>query len=293
MSTRGSGLLALGAASLLLVGCLPGDTRPTPAVIHFTVEPSPDVTSGVTTIDGWHIVFEKFLVGLGGAGIEGDACTSYANAGYERLFDLTVPGKQKLSDVYGLGTCFVRFRLRSPGSDALLGEGVTAADLAFMRAEETDAVATLARQSVYVRGSASRGAVTRRFEWSFRLGFNLDDCAAAGNTRLASLVTLQGGATLPLALIIHGEELFRDRLNDASPLRFDALAEADTNGDQAITLEELASVPGPAPEPDAGLVSADGGGPTRADVVYRSLLPRMVRLGDSEACAAEERGMGR
>jgi len=163
-----------------------------------------------------------------------------------------------------------------------------------MRTEETDAVATLARRSVYVRGRAARGAVTKRFEWSFRLGFNLHDCVAAGNTGLASVVTLRGGAVLPIGLILHGEELFRDRLNDDSPLRFDAMAEADADGDQTITLEELASVPGPPPEPDAGLVSgSDGGGPTRADIVYRSLLPRMVRLGDSEACLAEEREMGR
>lgn len=196
--------------------------------------------------------------------------------------------------MYGLGTCAVRFRLRSPGSDALLGEGVTAAELAFMRTEETDAVATLGRRSVYVRGRASRGATTKRFAWSFRLGFNLQDCAGAGDAGLTSDVDLQGGATLPLALVIHGEELFRERLNDASPLRFDALAEADADGDHAITLKELARVPGPAPEPDAGLVSGDGGGPTRADVLYRSLVPRMVRLGDSGACVAEERErMGR
>ncbi len=82
--------------------------------------------------------------------------------------------------------------------------------------------------------------------------------------------------------------------NAVFPLRFDALAEADADGDHAITLEELARVPGPAPEPDAGLVSGDGGGPTRADVLYRSLVPRMVRLGDSGACVAEERErMGR
>jgi hypothetical protein len=298
MSTRGPEIIARllaggAAAALLLVGCLPGDTRPTPAVLHFTVEPSPAVPGGVTTSDGWHISFEKLLVGLGGARIEGAACNSYANAGYERLFDFTVPGQQKLSDVYGLGTCEVELRLRTPGSDALLGEGVTAADLDFMRAQETDAVVTLGRRSAYVRGRASRGEVTKRFEWSFRLGFNLDECPGAGDAGLAGEVNLQGGTTLPLALVIHGEELFRERLNDASPLRFDAIADADTDGDQAITLEELASVPGPAPEADAGLVSGDGGAPTLADLLYRGLVPRMVRPGDGEACVVEVREMNR
>ena len=243
--------------------------------------------------DGWQITFEKLLVGLGGAEIGGSACTSYADARYERLFDFTVPGQQKLSDVYGLGTCAISFRLRSPGSDALLGEGVTAADLAFMRAQETDAVATLARRSVYVRGSASRGAVTKRFEWSFRLGFNLHHCVGVGDFRLPSEIALRGGATRPLTLVIHGEELFREQLNDESPLCFKAMADADADGDQAITLEELAKVPRPTPVTSTDPTSLDGGVPTLADIVYRELVPRMVRLGDGEVCAVEVRAMGR
>src|SRR6185369_702636 len=76
---RGRGLLtmrdvvkigwALLAAIGPFAGCLPGDIRPTPAVIHFTVEPSAAVTEGVMTADGWRISFEKLLVGLGGAGV--------------------------------------------------------------------------------------------------------------------------------------------------------------------------------------------------------------------------------
>ena len=276
------------AAALLLVGCLPGDTRPPPAVIHFTVEPSPAVTEGVTTEDGWRIVFEKLLVSLGGAGVDNDGfgCTRYANGGYERLFDFTVPGRQKLSDVYALGTCDLRFRLRSPGSDALLGEGVSAQDLAFMRVEDQDSGGVTGRKTVHLRGRATRGEVTKRFEWSFRVGFRLSECGRSGGSGLVSRVDLRGGEELPLPIIVHGEELFRERANDESPLRFDTFAEADADGDQAITLEELYDLPGPAPDVDggSGLDPGDAGPAPFTMFLYYVLLPRVARLGDSGAC---------
>ncbi len=291
MSARSLASMARGAAAaLLLVGCLPGDTRPPPAVIHFTVEPSPAVTEGVTTEDGWHIVFEKLLVSIGGAGVDNDGagCTRYANAGYDRLFDFTVPGRQKLSDVYALGTCDLRFRLRSPGSDALLGEGVSAQDLDFMRVEDQDSAGLTGRKTVHLRGRATREAVTKRFEWSFRVGYRLSECAGA-EMGMASRVLLRGGEELPLPLIIHGEELFRATASDASPLRFDTFADADADADQTITLEELYNAPSPAPDVDGGLGlgSVDGAAPPFTMFLYYVLLPRMARLGDSGACRSE------
>jgi hypothetical protein len=291
MSTRNLASLARGAAAaLLLAGCLPGDTRPPPAVIHFTVEPSPAVTAGVTTEDGWHIVFEKLLVSLGGAGVDNDGagCTRYANGGYERLFDFTVPGQQKLSDVYALGTCDLRFSLRSPGSDTLLGKGVTAADLAFMRIEDQDSAGVTGRKTVHVRGRATREAVTKSFEWSFRVNVRLRHCAGPGGVGVASRVDLHGGQDLPLSIIVHGEELFRERADDESPLRFDVFASADADGDQVITLDELYNLPSPAHDVDGGLgLSPDAGPAPFTMFLYYLILPRMARLGDSGACLPE------
>lgn len=299
---RKTSLLFLGpgvAIALLLVGCLPGDTRPPPAVVHLTVEPSAGVTEGVTTVDGWKISFEKLLLGIGDAGLrargiggrnmDDSACNGYSDAGYERLFDVTVPGQQKLSDLFGLGTCGVRIRLRTPGSDALLGAGVNAQDLAFMRVEEADVNGAVAPRSVYVRGKASRGAVTKRFEWSFRTSFTLHGCTGPGDMGFASDVVLANDRVLALPVVIRGEELFRDRLNDEGALRFDAIAAADADGDQAITLEELAKVaaPEPAPDTDGGPAAADGGAPSFADFLAQGLSPRMIRLGDSGACVAD------
>lgn len=298
--TIAAGSAALG---LLISACLPGDTRPPPAVVHLTVEPSAADTEGFTTIDGWNVSFDRLLVSLGGAGLGGvgiggrgandAACNSYAGAGYERLFDFTAVGTQKLSDIYGLGSCGVRLRLRSPGSDSLLGTGVTAEDLAFMRTEDTDAIVTKGRRSVYLRGKAIHGAITKRFEWSFRLGVSLHGCASADGTSFASDVALVGTEALPLAVIVHGEELFHEGLDDATPLRFEAIAAADADGDQMITLDELAAIPGPLPEADAGVAIADGGTPTLEQFIYQELVPRMIRIGESGPCLGDPQQMPR
>lgn len=288
-------MACLTAAAFFLARCLPGDTRPPPATIHLTVEPSPAVTRGVTTADGWHISFERLLIGIGGAKlgalgsgvgrIDDSVCTSYANANYQRLFDVTVGGRQPLSDIYGLGTCGVSFNLNAPFfRDTPLGEGVSAEDLAFMRTVGLDAFGQKTYRSVYLRGQATRDATTKRFEWSFRQFVPLAGCVNAADAGFASDVVLTSGAELPLAIVVRGEELFRLGLEGDSPLRFDALAAADTDGDQVITQEELAGALDPSMEADAGVMSADGGAPSVEVLIYRRLVPRMLRLGDSGPC---------
>ncbi len=282
------------AAALALAGCLPGDTRPPPAVIHLTVEPSLAVTEGVTTVDGWHISFERLLVGIGGArlgargsgdgNIDASVCTSYANANYERLFDVTVGGRQPLSDIYGLGTCGVSFIVITPWRSTPLGAGVSAEDLAFMRDSAHPTLETNHSRSVYVRGQATRDTTTKRFEWSFGVPYLLRGCVGAGGVGFASDVVLTSGAELPLPVVIHGEELFRESRSDESPLRFDALAAADADGDQMITLEELRGAVDPSTEADAGLTSVDGGAPSIADLFYSGLMLRMMRLRGSGPC---------
>ncbi len=283
------------AAALVLAGCLPGDTRPPPAVIHLTVEPSPAVTEGVTTVDGWHISFERLLIGIGGArlgargsgagNIDESVCTSYANARYERLFDVTVGGRQPLSDIYGLGTCGVSFYVTVPWWwDTPLGAGVSAQDLDFMRDSAHPTAETNHARSVHVRGQATRDTMTKRFEWSFGVSYLLRGCVGAGDVGFASDVVLTSGAELQLPVVVHGEVLFRERRSEDSPLRFDALADADADGDHMITLEELAGAADPAIEADAGVTSLDGGAPSLKDLISRRLVPRMIRLRDSGPC---------
>jgi hypothetical protein len=287
-------MACLATTAFFLARCLPGDTRPPPAMIHLTVEPSPAVIEGFTTADGWHISFERLLVGIGDARlgslgngneyIDPSVCTLYANARYERLFDLTVGGPQTLSDVYGLGTCGVGLSVTIPWGSAPLGEGVSAEDLAFMRDSVHHTAATNHARSVYVRGQATRDTTTKRFEWSFGRQYTLQGCVEPGGVGFASDVVLTSGAVVPLRLIIHGEELFRENRSDERPLRFDALAAADTDGDQVITQDELGVVADSEIDVDGGMTSEDGGTPSLADLLYFGLTLRMTRVGDSGPC---------
>jgi hypothetical protein len=139
-------------------------------------------------------------------------------------------------------------------------------------------------RSVHVRGQATRDTTTKRFEWSFGVSYLLRGCVGAGDVGFASDVVLTSGAELPLPVVVHGEVLFRERRSDDSPLRFDALADADADGDHMITLEELAGAADPAIEADAGVTSLDGGAPSLKDLISRRLVPRMIRLRDSGPC---------
>lgn len=264
------------------------------------------MTNGVTTSDGWAISFERLLIALGRLSLDGSSCNSYSEARYDRLFDFAATSTpQKVGEVFGLNECDLTFRVRTPSSDALLATGVTSDDLAQMRTPGSDAWSTGAGVAVLVRGSATRAGTTKRFEWSFRQGWSFHDCPRPDDAGLATALALGSGDSLQLGLVVRGEELFRQWADDAAPLVFDAMANADADGDQSITLDELDAVPAPV-APDGGALdastdadaslatdaavdadAADGAsGPTLADVLYGELVPRMLRLGDSGACSA-------
>src|SRR5262245_46059656 len=124
MKPQGSSWCALCAALACGSGCLPSDDRPPPGNVTFTVSPSTAVQSGVTTDDGWRLSFSRLLLGIGRTGLD-DGCAEYAEPRYDRLLDVTKASSQKLSIIYGLGQCDVRFRIQPPSPDVLLGTGVT------------------------------------------------------------------------------------------------------------------------------------------------------------------------
>lgn len=292
-------LFATLATSILFCNCLPGDIRPTPGQVFLLAEPGAAMIEGIKTEDGWAIEFERFLVGIGGGELEGDACNQYANARYSRLFDFVVPGSQKVCEVYGLGTCEIEVAIRPPSSDAILENGVNTADLAFMRLpDETnpmpmeDMPSGRIGSTVFARGHATRAGVTKRFEWKFPRGMPVRDCGNIGDVEHTSTVILKGGEMLHPVISIHGEELFRTRPEESAPLRFDPLADADTDGDGVITATELLNAPAPLELPDGGIPDAgieDGGGGasgigslgnSMAAYMGSTLLPRIIYLSD-------------
>ncbi|HWL86884.1 MAG TPA: hypothetical protein VNO21_13835, partial [Polyangiaceae bacterium] len=162
----GAGLALVATCVLSLIhACVPADTRPPPAALTLTVSPSAAVLQGVVTADGWTLHFERVLIGIGDASLS-DACTTYTEANYDRVLDVTSVSNQKLGILHGIGQCDVRFRMQPPSSDAVLGAGVTEEDKTRMRTGGADPYIPLAGIAVDVTGSASLGATTKHFHFT-------------------------------------------------------------------------------------------------------------------------------
>lgn len=308
-------LLACGVAACV-ASCLPNDTRPAPGSVLVTAESDGVAAAGIpasATSDGWSISFDRVLVGLGSVNLDGDECDTYSDANYGRIFDLKTAGKQKVSILYALGQCDVGFRASSPNGDTLLTRGVTDEDKAMMRTPGSDAFAQQSGVSIYVRGRAALGDVTKTFEWPFRLRARYERC----RTGAARGVDLRSKAAEALNLVLGPASLFADGLDlEHAHLRFQVFADADTelgNDDGAVTLDELARVP--ASRAGFGGVRTDGGSdvpvldagyvrsvthidagpePTLADYVYLVLFPAMIRYEGDGGCSVQlvERGIG-
>lgn len=293
-------LAAAGVAGW--AACLPPDTRPQPGHLLVTVGAAAHNQSGLPAFDdGWTVTFDRVLVSMGGGTIGGSGCTSYTDAFYRRLYDAQAAvfaGKQKLVELYGLGTCDLGFRVSSPDDTSILMAGVTPADPVLMRAPGGDAFVKSGAMSMFVKGSATRAGVTKTFTWPFRERRVVYGGCAPLPGAPAEQLSLDGDSQLQVDLVIDAAALFQDHLDPSkAKLHFQPYADADTKGDGNgdVTLDELAKVSladaavtvdppavdaGVPPPPDAGVESWK----TLADYVYLGLFPRMVRLGEEGTC---------
>ncbi len=276
-----------------LVGCLPEDTRPPPAEVFVTLRGAETTIKGVTTTDGWTITFDRVLVTVGGIDIEGDACDEYADADYFRILDGQLDKPQKVGLTYGLGTCTLQVRARNPGSEALLGEGVTEEQKFAMRQPGSDPFEELAGVTYLVRGVARRGSETKSFQWQFRRRRVAYDKCRLSAAEGSETFTLGQNENKTTELQVHAEALFFDAIDpDKARLRFDHLAAADADGDGVVTIEELTKVP----LADAGIdvtgVEGAEEWKTLGDVFYDGLFPRIVRVGSGTVCEINLRRPG-
>ena len=292
-------------ACAMTLACLPTDTRPPPATVNVTVSGSNLVKNGIpgsAMEDGWSVSFERFLASVGNASLGGDACVPYSEADYRRIFDLRTVEPQKLSVLYALATCDFRFRVNNADTDSILGAGVTEEDKTLMRTPGSDPYSGTQPTgvSIYVKGSATKGSITKKFAWSFRpRRLEFRDCRAAPGLPPMRL-SLTSSESVTLDVQLHGEVLFQDRLDTAkAKLRFAPFAAADDkygNGDGEITLEELGKVslddagitPDDLTQNDAGVMSDGDAGiaafKTFEDFVYLGLFPQLARLGPNGTC---------
>lgn len=291
MTMRSPAMLFAVALAFVAAGsCLPADDRPPPGSLLLTVSPSPAVHAGTVTEDGWSVSFDRVVIGIGRASL-GDGCVSYSEARYDRVLDVVQGAGQKLSILYGLGACDVRFGIAPPGSDALLGVGVTEDIKTLMRTPGADAYLPNSGITLILEGRASKSGIAKTFHWNFRQSYRYEDCTVEVDGQPVAGVDLTGNAEESYDIAIAPERLFLDDLALTAVLRFEPFAQADDtlgDGDGEVLPSELAKVQldelrgtapyGVADQDPASIVK------TLQDYVFLLLFPRVPRFRDTGSC---------
>jgi hypothetical protein len=188
-------------------------------------------------VDGWQVVFSKFLVTFHDLRVRDQAGREAGRMPGSVLFDNTVPGVKPVvtfERVPAKAWTDVSFAIAPSTAETELGQGVTEDDLLLMLD---------GGYSLYAAGIAEKDGVEKSFAWGFDLGTRYRDCHSEQGGRDELGVVVTNNATVEAQLTTHADHLFYDRLRSSegqvTSVRFDALAAADVNDDGQVTLEEL------------------------------------------------------
>ncbi len=212
---------ALLTIGLLLGACDGADDGE--ATLRFTAWGEDFIEQGIPAdafSDGWSVEFDAFFVSLGGIDADGAP-----------LQGTYVVDLSEVSDGSGheLGTILapasgeprVTYALTPAVADAISDMDV--AELEQMAA---------AGASVWARGTATKGAERKTFDWTFDVSPRYVACETG--------TTLSEGTTTDVVLTLHADHLFYDDLDSEEPdVAFDLIAQADADGDGAVTMDEL------------------------------------------------------
>jgi hypothetical protein len=190
-------------------------------------------------VDGWSLAYSKFLVVIGNitlAGAPGESARTFARsvvfnhtgAGVKRVaaFD-SLPAKHWEQASYEIGPAEA-----STEKD----DSVNDDDLTYMVDNG---------YSLHLVADATKDGATKHIDWSFDLATRYVECNSDQNGKPESGVVVTNNGRADVQLTIHGDHPFYDRLQASSTpgvetsLRFDAVAAADKNDDDEVTLEEL------------------------------------------------------
>jgi hypothetical protein len=240
-------------ACLLVVGC--GSSDPTGSGgegdVTFTTWGEEFIEEGIPEdpgdgsgfVDGWSIVYERFLISFQNIIIadgDGDVVESFDES---VLVDNTAEGVKSLVAFKGVPARAweqVGFEVAPVRSKTKLGKGATSADKELMANEG---------YSLYVEGTATNGDIIKTFKWGFGASTRYRDCRSEQAGKVQTGIVVKNNASLKVELTTHGDHLFYDRLHAAADsdevtsLRFQAIADADANDDGEVTLEELKDTP--------------------------------------------------
>lgn len=187
--------------------------------------------------DAWTIHYAKFLVVIGGITIADDSGAVGAEMPGTVLYNHVSPGVKQVmtfDDLEAKAWTSVAYEIRPAADDTTLGDGATDEDLAMMKASQ---------YAVYVEAEATDGAVTKSYQWGFGVPTAYTDCEGDKDGKVTKGVIVTDGGTDAVELTLHGDHLYYDDLQaQNAKRRFNAIAAADTDGDDVITLDELRAV---------------------------------------------------
>ncbi|MCK6536511.1 MAG: hypothetical protein L6Q84_26365 [Polyangiaceae bacterium] len=290
------GLVALGLCS----ACLPAETRPPPGELTLTATADPAVLAPIATADGWSVSFDRILMSIGFLTLgKSDDCDSYAGANYGRLLDFGRSEPQRVGAVYAIGRCDVGFALAEPPPNTVLGAGVSAADLSFMREKGSDKYASDRAISFFVAGTAARSGKTKTFHFALRRALVYEECRAPDGQ--APTVALGSDESVAFDLRVRAQALLQDDLDDqVAKLAFDPFARADDEAgdrDGEVTLDELGKLPlGELGKASGAWATDTSKWKSFRDYLYLGLAPTVLRFEGTGRCAhrsgAPKSGMG-
>lgn len=232
--------LWIGATLVGALGCSTSDSTTGKGSASFNAWGEEYIEQGIPAEDfedKWSVKYSKFLIVIRDVKVA-DAQGAVAGAmAKPRVYDMVKPGVKPVVRFNGIGArawTHVSYQIGPISADAELGDGATEADKKLL----LDAGA-----SVYVEGIVTKEAVTKSFAWTFTNSTLYDRCEGDKDGKVTEGVVVTNGGTDDVQLTIHGDHFFYDDLQaDNAKLRFTALAKADANADNKLTLDELAAV---------------------------------------------------
>ena len=100
-----------------LAACLPETTRPEPGIVEVYASGAAELSSAITTADGWSIRFERALVSTtveSNSYFEATDCDVYSQSRSTHVLTLLGGGSQKIGRLAALGTCDLGVSLSPP-----------------------------------------------------------------------------------------------------------------------------------------------------------------------------------
>ncbi len=228
-------------AMLLSSGC----SEPAHGRVTFTTWGEDFIEQGIPREefpqDHYSVKYSKFLVVYHAVTISDDDGAVVAGLEHPLVFDLT---RKSLGRRLTLGSFEleaknwrqVSYQLGPISKDARPGELATDDDVRLLQSEQA---------SLHVEGLATApSGKSKHFSWSFSPATLFSGCHAPQNGQEVEGVLVTSGGDQEVELTMHGDHLFYDDLQSSGAvMRFAALAAADSNGDDEVTLEELDRVP--------------------------------------------------